>query len=194
MAENSQFVDEAMEAIHALELGRSNGLSAFLFQQALNELGPGHPQICGPLKRGLTNPDDTNVRLKVLEMIAQTGNGWAEQFGAPLADEVVLSIADSNLLCAANACHAVQSWEPGGKVSTPLLLWAKRHLPGLWEVTAVHASEVPPVQKMMQELPSYQANLEIRRDLPSGSVSLENNIRLFGKFKGTLMSVFSRTS
>lgn len=192
MAENSQFVDEAMEALHTLEIGRSNGLSPFLFQKALEELGPGHPQICGPLKRALSSPDDANVRLKVLEMIAETGRGWADQFGAQLADEVVMSIADANLLCAVNACRAVQSWEPGEGVNTPLLSWAKRHLPGLWEASEVEAKQLPTVQTMIQELPSYQANFELRRDLPNGTPSLENNIRLFGKFKGTLVSVFSR--
>lgn len=192
MAENSQFVDEAVDVIHTLELGRANALSPFLFQQAMEALGPGHPQICGPLKRNLTNPDDTNVRLKVLEMVAQTGRGWADLFGAPFADEVVLSIADSNLLCAANACHAVQCWEPGEGVSTPLLLWAKRHLPGLWEVAAIEASQLPTVKKMIEELPSYQANFEQRRELPNSNPSLENNIRLWGKFKGMMMSVFNK--
>jgi len=194
MADSSQFVDEAMDALHTLELGRSNKLSPFLFQQALDALGQGNPQICLPLKRNLTNPDDTNVRLKVLEMLAETGRGWADLYGAQLADEVVLSIADSNLLCAANACHAVQCWEPiEGHVSTPLLLWAKRHVPGLWEPTAVHPSQLPPVKKMIEELPSYQANFELRRELPNQSPSLENNIRLWGKFKGTMMSVFNKT-
>lgn len=194
MADDSQFVDEAIEALHTLELGRSNGLSPFLFQQALEALGPGNPQICGPLKRNLVNPDDTNVRLHILEMIAQTGRGWADLFGAPLADEVVISIADSNLLCAANACHAVQCWEPiEGHVSTPLLLWAKRHLPGLWEITEVNAGQLPTVKKMIEELPSYEANFQQRRELPNGSPSLENNIRLWGKFKGTMMSVFNKS-
>jgi len=35
MAENSQFVDEAMEALHTLEIGRSNGLSPFFFKGPL---------------------------------------------------------------------------------------------------------------------------------------------------------------
>ncbi len=194
MADVSEFVSEAMEALHTLELGRSNGLSPFLFQKAFEALGPGNPQICGPLKRALVNQDDGNIRVRVLEMIAETGRGWANQFGAVLADEVVLSIADSNLLCAAYACRAVQSWEPNEGVSTPLLLWAKRHLPGLWEAQAVQAAEIPSVQKMIQELPSYAANLEIRRELHNSTQSLENNVRLYGKFKGMLKSAFSKGS
>ena len=193
MADDSQFVDEAMEALHTLEQGRSNGLSPFLFKQALDALGPGHPQICGPLKRCLVNEDDANIRLKVLEMIAETGRGWANQFGAPIADDVVLSMADSNLLCAAYACRAVQFWEPGEKVSTPLLLWAKRHLPGLWEAAAVQPADIPSVQKMIQELPSYAANLEVRRELNNSHPSLDNNIRLWGKFKGMMKAAFSRS-
>ncbi len=192
MADSSQYVDETIEVLHALELGRSNGLSPYLFQQAMEALGPGHPQICGPLKKGLISPDDENVRLRVLEMIARTGPGWADLYGVQMADEIVLSIADSNVRCAANACHAVQCWEPGGAVSTALLLWGKRHLPGLWDVADVQAVQLPTVKDMIQELPSYAERLNDRRELPNSSPSLENNIRLWGKFKGTLMSVFNK--
>jgi len=192
MAETSQFVDEAIEALHTLQLGRSNGLSTYLFQQAIQELGPGHPQICGPLSKGLVSPDDLNVRLKVLEMIARTGRGWAEIYGVRFADEIVLSVADSNLQCAANACHAIQQWEPDGEVSSALLLWGKRHFPGRWEVPAIQVAQLPTVKDMIAELPSYETKLNERRELPNSSPSLENNIRLFGKFKGTMMTVFNR--
>jgi len=192
MAEDSQYVDEAMDVLHTLERGQSNSLSPYLFQEALEALGHGHPQICGPLKRCLVSPDDANVRLRVLEMIAKTGNGWAAVYGGPFADEIVLSIADSNLHCAANACIAVQVWEPEDGVTTPLLLWAKRHVPGLWDVHAVEAVHLPSVQKMMAELPAYEDKLKERRELPNSSPALDNNIRLWGKFKGTMMAVFSR--
>src|SRR5580704_13645274 len=110
MAETSQFVDEAIEVLHTLQMGQSNGLSPFLFQQAIESLEPGHPQIVGPLKRCLVHPDPFNVRFRVLEMVANTGDTWAELYGAPFADDVVMSIADSNLLCAASAARAVQFW------------------------------------------------------------------------------------
>ena len=193
MTEESHFVVEAMEALHSLQNGRSNRLSPFLFHKALEDLGPGHPQICGPLKRGLVSEDDINVRLRVLDMISGTGRGWADQFGAQFADEVVLSIADSNLLCAANACCAVQSWNPDSGVSTPLLVWAKRHLPGLWEPGAVEAGQIPSVPKMIKELPSYAANLQQRRDLNNSDPSLENSIRLFGKLKGIMLTAFKKS-
>ncbi len=192
MAETSQYVDEAVDALHMLELGRANAVSPYLFQQALEELGPGHPQICGPLKRCLVHPDDMNVRLKVLQMVGHTGHGWVQIYGPQFADEVVLSIADSNLLCAANACHAIQYWDTEEPVSTALLHWAKRKLPGVWEVAGVDPTDLPSIKVMLQELPSYQGRIEDRRDLPNSNPSLENNIRLFGKLKGTLMSMFNR--
>lgn len=193
MAETSQYVDEAIDVLHALKLGRSNGLSPYLFQQAMEELGPGNPQICGPLRQGLVSPDDINVRLRVLEMVAKTGLGWVELYGIQFADEIVLSIADSNVECAANACHAIQNWDPeDGGMNSALLLWGKRHLPGLWEVSAVQVAQLPPIKLMLQELQTYDAKIQERRDLPTSTVSLENNIRLFGRFKGTMMSVFNR--
>ncbi len=192
MPEASQYVDEAMEALHALGLGQSNGLSPYLFQEVLNELGNGNPQICLPLKRALVNEDDMNVRLRVLELIGETGPGWADIFGPQIADAVVLSIADSNPKCAAYACRAIQYWEDGGEVSTPLLHWAKRHLPGLWEAGAVEPAQMPSIPKMIQELPSYVANIEERRSLNNTHPSLENSIRLWGKVKGMMLSMFNR--
>ena len=193
MAETSQYVDEAIDVLHTLKLGQSNALSSYLFQRALEELGPGSPQICGPLRQALISPDDINVRLRVLDMIAKTGRGWVQVYGVPFADEIVLSIADSNIECAANACHAVQQWDPEGGMNSVLLLWGKRHLPGLWEVAAVQVAQLPPLKVMLQELPTYEAKLVERRELPTSTGSLENNVRLFGKFKGTMMSVFSRS-
>jgi hypothetical protein len=193
MAETSQYVDEAIDVLHALKLGRSNGLSPYLFQRALEELGPGNPQICGPLRQALVSPDDINVRLRVLDMIAKTGHGWVQIYGIPFADEIVLSIADSNIECAANACHAVQNWDPGDGMNSVLLLWGKRHLPGLWEIAAVQVAQLPPLKLMLQELPTYETKLLERRELPTSTGSMENNVRLFGKFKGTMMSVFSRS-
>lgn len=193
MAETSQYVDEAIDVLHTLQLGRSNGLSPYLFQQAMEQLGPGNPQICGPLKRGLVSPDDANVRLRILEMVAKTGRGWVALYGVPFADEIVLSIADSNVSCAANACHAVQNWSPEDGGQSVLLSWAKRHLPGLWEVAAIEVKQLPTLKTMLLELPSYEAKLQERRELPNGAPSLENNIRLYGKLKGTMMSVFNRS-
>ncbi len=168
------------------------GLAAFLFQQAIESLEPGHPQIVGPLRRCSCRRPRSCLTFasECWEMVANTGDTWAELYGAPFADDVVMSIADSNLLCAASAARAIQFWEPGGAVSTPLLLWAKRHFPGIWEANAVEAFQLPQVPKMIQELPSYEDKIKERRDLANTTSSLENNIRLWGKLKGTMMSMF----
>lgn len=192
MAETSQYVDEAMEALHSLALGQSNGLSPYLFQEALGQLGPGHPQICGPLMKALLNEDDNNIRVRVLEMVGEVGPGWANTFGAQMADAVVLSIADSNPRCAAFACRAVQFWDEDSGISTRLLLWAKRHLPGLWDAGSIEPAQMPSVPLMMQELASYAEKIDERRSLNNSIPSLDNNIRLFGKVKGLMRSVFGR--
>ena len=126
-------------------------------------------------------------------MVARTGRGWVELYGPQFADEIVFSIADSNVQCAANACHAIQCWDPDDGSSSALLLWGKRHLPGLWEVAAVQVAELPLVKLMIQELPSYQEKINERRELPSSTPSMENNVRLYGKLKGTIMSIFNRS-
>lgn len=192
MTEGSQYVDEAMDVLFALEKGQTSTLSPFLFQAALEALGPAHPQICGPLKRDLTHPDDMNVRFKVLEMLAKTGAAWVRLYGLPFADEVVLSMADSNLMCAACAGIAVQSWEHDGAATTQLLSWGKRHTPGNWDVNSVEAVHLPTVRQMLADLPGFEERIKLRRELPNSSPSLENNIRLWGRLKGMMLSVFNR--
>ncbi len=192
MAEGSQYVDEAMEVLFALNRGQTNALSPFLFQSALEELGPGNPQICTTLSKHLVHPDDMNIRFKVLEMIAKTGQSWVGLYGGRFADDIVLSMADSNLRCAACAAISLQLWEPDGKVSTPLLTWGLRHLPGVWDVHTVEPVHLPRVRTMISELPAFADKIRERRELPNSDPSLENNIRLWGRFKGTILSVLGR--
>jgi len=124
-------------------------------------------------------------------MIAETGRGWADssERNSPTRSSSALPTAiycaRPTLASQSRLGNRMATWQPialVGKAATSRPLGGQRRR----SEGSSYGSNYDPGTSLVQ------ANFELRRDLPNSAVSLENNIRLFGKFKGTLVSVFSR--